>query len=239
MQPKMISAADALSEARRWYEAQVDAVTRAWEQRFRFRQYRPHEEGDCEERASPVFELEDALEGLPILEDDAAACLVLAVSPQEYEDAQPIAGQAAVVMALDVLQHAERLGYFDEKCSDHVRFPDLPERGVQDRLSDLELAQEEATSAVARVHLAEMGVKGYEGPIEQYRAAALAAEERVTGMKAGTVAALSREQKDARHEAQRRQLVADYRDRLARDGMDVRWIEIPSSMQEVRRDDEE
>lgn len=243
MQPPMISATDALSEARRWYEAQVDAVARAWEQRFRHGQYRPDvpTDGDgdhFEKYVSPFEELADALEEVFHFEENMSlACLVVAVSPSadQIEDDQ-LSQDASWVMANDVLEHAARLGFFAAPCPEALRFPDLPRLSLLEGGDDFVRAERDLESARYVVNLMRNTVSGLYSADEREKAESrvAAAERHLDAIRTGVTPAFTEEHKKARHEAQRRQIVADYRDRLARDGMDVNWIETPSSTQEVQ-----
>ncbi|ABC81576.1 hypothetical protein [Anaeromyxobacter dehalogenans] len=222
----MISTADALAEVRRWYDAQVDAVARAWEPRFRHRQYRPDtEEDDWETLSPPRLELEDALARLPMFQDDAVGCLVLAVSPQNYEDAQPITGQASTVMALDVLARAEALGYFREPCSEGLRFPDLPAAGLLS--DDFRKAEEEAETAQNCAYLVNRFPDSYSAEKRADCAARLeAAQKRLAAVRAGEIPAFTEAQKRAQHVERRRAIVAAYRARLEAAGVDATWVEV-------------
>jgi hypothetical protein len=220
------SVAAPLDPVRSWYTAAVDRIVRGWEPRFRFRQYRPDEEDsvDYEEREGPRSELADALYLHPLLRDAATACLVLAVSPQEYEDAQKIQGQASWCMASDALEHAERLGYFATPCPEALRFPDLPlGRFMFDDVYDTERDVREARACV---NLAEMGHEGYRRPIEEYRAELAALETRLEGLRNGTIPALTGADKEARHAERRREIVRAYAARLVAAGVDASWVDI-------------
>lgn len=243
MQPPMISATDALAEARRWCEAQVDAVTRAWEQRFRHGQYRPdvRTDGDgdhFEKYVSPFEELADALEEVfHFRENMSLACLVAAVSPSadKIEDDQ-LCQNASWLMANDVLEHADRLGFLAAPCPEALRFPDLPRLSVLEGGDDFARAERDLESARSMVNLMRNARAGLHSANEFAEAASrlAAAERHLDAIRTGVTPAFTEEQKKARHDAQRRQIVTDYRDRLARSGMDVTWIEIPSSTQEVQ-----
>lgn len=227
---------DALASARSWYMAAVDAIVRGWEPRFRFRQFRPDAEGDYEgNRRAPRQELEDALAALTAVRNEASACLVLAVTPSEYEDGQQIQGEAASVMALDVLARAEALGYFAVPCPESLRFPDLPElRDGSDDIAtaerNLESARSCATMYAGIVRAAQR--RGGVDPedlvrLDEHRADVREFEARLTGMRDGTIPALTERQKVEAWQAERLAIVADYRRRLEAAGVDASWVSLP------------
>jgi hypothetical protein len=223
---------DVLSSARRWYEAAVDKITREWEPRFRYRQYRPDEpdSGDWEEREAPRDELENALARLPILESDATAYVVLAASDQAtYCGAEP-ALEAASAMALDVLARAERLGYFAEPCPEALRFPDLPMLECLEESGDLERIERDAEAARNCAAMARIGHRAgvfTAAELSEREAETAHAEERLAAIRSGAVPALTRAQKATQHAARRRSIVLAYKARLAAAGRDASWVEVP------------
>jgi hypothetical protein len=217
-----------LAPVSRWYEATVDEITRAWEQRFRHRQYRPDEEdGDWEDRASPRNELEEAVAAMPLLRDEATAHLILAVSAQENLDGGTPTGEAAQALALDLLEHADRLGYFGTPCPQHLRFPDLPvQNGSFDDFWEAERVIESARNCLALVSNAREGVFPAKRRAEE-RKRLEAAEQRLAAMRAGKVKAFTAAEKTERHEALRCKIVLAYRARLEAAGEDASWVEVP------------
>jgi hypothetical protein len=229
-----------LDVVRRWYETTVDALVRGWEPRFRFRQYRPDEPDseDWESRAAPRDELGHALARLPVLQDEASTHLVLAASEQTYGDDDCAADR----MALDVLAHAERLGYFAEPCPEALRFPDLPAGGyMEDDFKETERELETAHNCetILRSTLALDGLRGNVVPKDiakrdEYRAKGAALEARLAGMRDGSIPALTEAQKVTRHAALRREIVLTYKARLEAAGHDASWVEVPPYWREER-----
>jgi hypothetical protein len=232
--PIQVSASDPTAPAsvldgvRRWYDATLDAIVRGWEQRFRHRQYRPYVDGDWnEEHEVPRDEFEHALAQLPILRDEATACLVLAASAQTYDDAGSTQQSAVEVMAKDALDRAERMGYFATSCPEALRFPDLPFQ--EDTFDDFRQAEREVESArncLAMVSNARDGVFSAEDRAAE-RKRLEAAEQHLAAIRAGKVPAFTAAQKAARQEAVRRDIVLAYKARLVSAGQDVSWVEVP------------
>lgn len=226
---------DVIAAARRWYEAKVDAVTRGWEQRFRHRQYRPDVDGDWEDEIeAPRNELEHVLG--PVIGGSAA--IVLMARPEAEDELGDDAGTltlAAGIMALDVLAHAERLGYFAEPCPEAFRFPDLPAGGYM--VDDMQATERELETARSCAHgwagIVELETaRGHVAPDavakrDEFRARVPVLEARLADMRAGKVPALSEAEKIAAHVANRNAIVLAYRERLAAMGRDVSWIELP------------
>lgn len=221
-----------LSAAKRWHDATLAEIVRAWEPRFRFRQFRPWEEGDAEEREAPAFELETALDELPIIADDGTALLMLAVNPRApkamEDNGSTPRGILISVLAESVLERAERAGYFATDPG-ALRFPDLPVLGYRDRRGDEEMAEEDVRDARGRLRFIESGITppAEYGTLAEEQAALAAAEARLAGMKAGTIPCLTEEEKRARHSEQCEAIVAAYRARLESAGIDASWAELP------------
>ncbi len=225
-----------LEAAKRWYEAMVDSVVRAWEPRFRFRQYRPDEEDseDWEGREAPRDELYHTLSRLPVLQDEARAHLVLAASAQGYDDGPSPTYCAAEVMSLDMLAHAESLGYFASPCPEDLRFPDLPGSGyLQDDFQSAAREIESARSCASTWKgIAELEAgRGRPDPEAEVKADEFAAkvvelEARVAGMRDGKVPAFTQAQKEARHAERRREIVRAYAARLEAAGHDASWVDV-------------
>jgi hypothetical protein len=221
-----------LSSAQRWYEATVYRVTRGWEPRFRYRQYRPDEpdSGDWEEREAPHDELGDALAQLPILKSDATAYLVLAASEQVTDYGAAPALEAASAMALDVLARAERLGFFADPCPEALRFPDLPMLGCLEGSDDFDRAERDAESARNCAALARTGHRAgvfTAAELGRHEAQAADAERHLAAIRSGAIPDLTEAEKVAQHVARRRGIVLAYKARLAAAGRDASWVEVP------------
>jgi hypothetical protein len=234
---------DVLSSARRWYEATVDRITRGWEPRFRYRQYRPDEpdSGDWEEREAPRDELENALAQLPVLTSDATAYVVLAASEQVTQYGAAPALEAASAMALDVLARAERLGFFADPCSEALRFPDLPMLGCLDGSDDFDRAERDAESGRTCAGLARTGHRAgvfTAAELAWHEARAEDAERHLAAIRSGATPALTEAQKMAQHAARRRSIVLTYKARLAAAGRDASWVEVPPYWKAERLADE-
>jgi hypothetical protein len=223
---------DVLSSARRWYEATVDRITRGWEPRFRYRQYRPDEpdSGDWEEREAPRDELENALAQLPVLKSDATAYVVLAASEQVTEYGAAPTLEAASAMALDVLARAERLGFFADPCPEALRFPDLPMLGVGEGWDDFDRAERDLESARNCAAIARTGHRAgvfTAAELAERDAEAAGAERHLAAIRSGAIPALTEAQKMSQHAARRRSIILAYKARLASAGRDASWVEVP------------
>lgn len=106
---------------------------------------------------------------------------------------------------------------------------------------DVDDAERDVRNAQARVSLREMGHEQYPGPIEKYRAELAAAEARLEGLRNGTIPALTREDKEARHAERRREIVRAYAARLASAGEDASWVDVEGAggRYDAREDEEE
>jgi hypothetical protein len=210
----------------------VDRITRGWEPRFRYQQYRPDEpdSADWEEREAPRDELGDALAQLPILKSDATAYIVLAVSEQVTVYGAAPELEAASAMALDVLARAERLGFFADPCPEALRFPDLPMLDCLEGWDDFDRAERDATSAATVRALARAGHRAgvfTAAELAERESQAADAERHLAAIRSGAIPALTEAQKVAQHVARRRGIVLAYKARLAAAGRDASWVEVP------------